>query len=68
MQLVKSRKLKINMMLLVEIITESKNPDSMLFVPSSYENQNANQNVNEMGNKILRFNFKKVVTEFVQNS
>lgn len=38
MQLVKSRKLKINMMLLVEIITESKNPDSMLFVPSSYEN------------------------------
>lgn len=56
------------MMLLVEIITESKNPDSMLFVPSFYENQNANQNGNKMGNKILRFNFKKAVTELVQNS
>lgn len=28
-------------MLLVESIKESKNPDSQLFVPSFYENQNA---------------------------
>lgn len=38
MQLVKSRRLKINVMLLVEIIIESKNPNLMLFVPSFYEN------------------------------
>lgn len=40
----------------------------MLFVPSFYENQNANQNVNKMGNKIPSFDFEKGIKELVQNS
>lgn len=37
MQFIKPRKLKINMMLLVEIIIDSKNPDSV-FIPFFHEN------------------------------